>query len=60
MNVEVERMMIDNNLFFITDNLTFLYGITSYRRTNDSSNPIVYTKINRFLDWIEAAMTEME
>ena len=40
--------------------LTYLHGIVSYGASCGSAFPGIYTKVNKYLDWIEQEMNLME
>lgn len=42
------------------NNIYYLYGITSFGIGCGSELPSVYTKVNRYLDWIEEEMSAFE
>jgi len=45
---------------FGANKLTYLHGIVSYGASCGSAFPGIYTKVNKYLDWIEKEMNLME
>ena len=46
--------------FVLIDGLRYVYGIISFGIGCGSNYPLVYTKVNKFLDWLETEMLNLE
>ncbi|XP_070494752.1 transmembrane protease serine 9-like [Chironomus tepperi] len=49
-----------NPMNYEENSVPFLYGITSYGIPNGPFNVVVYTKVNKYLDWIDEVMTNID
>ena len=47
-------------ILFLKGQLQILYGISSFGYGCAADSPNIYTRINKFLDWIEAGMDELK
>ncbi|CAG9800168.1 unnamed protein product [Chironomus riparius] len=47
-------------LFYEHNDVRYLQGITSFGNSCGGTFPAIYTKVNKFLDWIEAVMSDFE
>lgn len=47
-------------LFYKHRNIYYLHAIASYGNSCGGTYPSIYTKVNKFLDWIESAMSDFE
>ncbi|CAG9800165.1 unnamed protein product [Chironomus riparius] len=49
-----------NPISYEENNSHFLYGITTYGIATESLNAVVYTKVNKYISWIESEMEVMK